>query len=138
MFTAQHFVLLRELNDQLSYIEVFRLGKKTTTSSDVTDGRKRSRPIKIRFETSSMARKVSEYSPRLKVLFKDSDTNIYVKPDRTKSERDEYTSLGKLKTELLNQHPSTEGQPPRVMLKSGKLLVDNTQVDYYRTPETPF
>ena len=57
------------------------------------------------FEISSMARKVSEYSPRLKVLFKDSDANIYVKPDRTKSERDEYTRLGKRKTELLNQHP---------------------------------
>ena len=85
-----------------------------------------------------MARKVSEYSPRLKVLFKDSDTNIYVKPDRTKSERDEYTRLGKRKTEQLNQHPSTEELPPRVMLKSGKLLVDNTQVDYYRTPDTIF
>ena len=85
-----------------------------------------------------MARKVSEYHPRLKVLFKDSDTNIYVKPDWTNSERDEYTRLGKRKTKLLNQHPGTEGQPSRVVLKSGKLLVDNTQVDYYRTPVTLF
>ena len=135
---VNYIIELFELEHQVTFIEAFRLGKNTASPSDVTDGRKRSRPIKIIFETSSMARKVTDSSPKLKELFKDNDTNIYMKPDKTKSERDEYTRLGKRKAELLNQHPTVDGQPPRVVLKSGKLLVDNTQVDYYRTPATLF
>ena len=67
------------------------------------------------------------------------EANIYMKPDKTKAERDEYSRLGKKKDELLLRHPlADENGEPRVVLKSGVLLVDGVQVDCYKTPQSLF
>ena len=121
--------------------EIFRLGKKSEPTGDdeAGDGRPRSRPIKIVFQASEMARAVLSDSKKLKDLFNGTDTNIYIKPDKTKAEREEYTRLGKKKDELILRHPTAlDEDPPRVVLKGGRLLVDNVQVDCYKTPQSLF
>ena len=130
------------ITNDLKISEIFRLGKKKETTDDDDDtgnGRPRSRPIKVIFQASDMAKAVLADSRKLKDLFNGTDTNIYIKPDKTKAEREEYARLGKKKDELILRHPTAvDGDPPRVVLKSGRLLVDNVQVDCYKTPQSLF
>lgn len=121
----------------VNIIESFRLGKKK--DNDENAERPHSRPIKVCLESSDMARSVLSESSKLKDVFDGSGINIYMKPDKTKAERDEYTRLGKKKAELLTRHPpAEENGEPRVVLKSGILLVDGVQVDCYKTPQSLF
>ena len=117
-------------------LESFRLGKKK--ENDENAERPHSRPIKVCLESSSIARSILTESPKLNNLFEGTGTNIYIKADKTKAERDEYTRLGKKKAELLLRHPTEDGGEPRVVLKNGILLVDNVQVDCYKTPQSLF
>ena len=118
---------------------MFRLGKKevVVNAEAAPDERPRCRPIKMCFDSSVMAKLILNNSPKLKDLFGE-DVKIYIKPDKTKSEREQFNLLGKKKEELMLRHPVPEGDPPRVVLKSGRLLVDNVQVDCYKAPQTLF
>ena len=123
------------LND-INILETFRLGKKKEGDHNSNeDGR---RPLKVCLGSSITARSVVTESHKLKNLLDGTGLNIYIKPDKTKAEREEYTRLGKKKTELLLRHPTNEGEDPRVVLKGGKLLVDNVEVDSYKTPQSLF
>ena len=126
------------LND-INILEAFRLGKKNEGDpSTMEDGRPVCRPLKVCLGSSITARSVIAESHKLKNLLDGTGLNIYIKPDKTKAEREEYTRLGKKKTELLLRHPTNEGEDPRVVLKGGKLLVDNVEVDSYKTPQSLF
>ena len=128
-----------EVSDEVEYNEMFRLGKKEVVADAEADPdeRPRCRPIKMCFGSSGMAKLILNNSPKLKDLFGD-DVKLYIKPDKTKSEREQYNLLGKKKEELMARHPVPEGAPPRVVLKSGRLLVDGEQVDCYKAPQTLF
>ena len=82
-----------EVGGDVKVTEVFRLGKKKNAEDDDGEGngRQRSRPIKICFESSNMAKTALAKSSKLKELFQGNDTNVYMKSDKSKSERDEYT-----------------------------------------------
>ena len=69
---------------------------------------------------------------------KDDDINIYVKPDKTKSEQTEFQRLGKKKEELLLKYPTVDENNPRVTLKKGSLQVDGVEVDKYEPVQTLF
>ena len=84
-----------------------------------------------------MAKVLFNSRMKLKDMFGEG-VAIYIKPDKTKSERDEFTRLGKKKQELMEKHPTAIGDDPRVVLKNGRLLVDNAEVDCYKTPQTLF
>ena len=111
---------------------MFRLGKKINTNDD-NEGRYRCRPIKIIFHSAAMANKVLLKSRVLRDLYGET-VKMYFKPDKTQSEREEYTRLGKLKTVLMERHPTPDGGDPRVVLRYGRLYVDNAEVDSYRSP----
>ena len=64
--------------------------------------------------------------------------NIYVKPDKTKSEQNEFQRLGKKKEELLLKYPTVDVDNPRVTLKKGSLQVDGVEVDKYEPVQTLF
>lgn len=84
-----------------------------------------------------MAKVLLNSRSKLKDMFGEN-VAIYIKPDKTKSEREEFTRLGKKKQELIERHPTAVGDDPRVVLRSGRLLVDNAEVDCYKTPQTLF
>ena len=107
--------------------ESFRLGVKV-------DGK--CRPIKIIFDNKDMASCVLGCSCKLKEL---PNVKVYVKPDKTKSERMEYERLWKRKTEAEAQFPlNNVGDPPRVVLSKGSLLVDGNKIDAYKSPQSLF
>ena len=60
---------------------------------------------------------------------------IYVKPDKTKGEREEFTRLGKKKEELLQQY---DNNAERVKLDKGVLYVDGVEVDRYKSVQSLF
>ena len=125
-----------EVSDEVKLTEFFRLGKKEARTNDGED-RPQSRPVKICFKSSNMAKALLNNRSKLKEVFGDN-VAIYIKPDKTKSERDEFTRMGKKKQELMERHPTAVGDDPRVVLKNGRLLVDNAEVDCYKTPQTLF
>ena len=122
--------------EELEVTGMFRLGKKINTNDD-NGGRYRCRPIKIIFHSATMAKKVLLKSRVLKDLYGET-VKMYFKPDKTKYEREEYTRLGKQKTVLMERHPTPDGGDPRVVVKYGRLYVDNAEVDSYRSPQTLF
>ena len=89
-----------------------------------------------------LAKNILANSLKLKDLFNSEDGNIYIKPDKTKSERererDDFTRLVKRKNELLTRHPTADEKAQRVVVKNGSLLVDGSLIDSYRTPQTLF
>ena len=110
-------------------IDSYRLGK---------PGEK-PRPMKITFPTKEMAESALKESRKLKELKDlDEEINIYIKPDKTKSEQKEFQRLGKKKEELLVKYPTQDNAPPRVLLKKGILTVDGTEVDKYEPAQTLF
>ena len=64
-------------------------------------------------------------SSGLKELFNENDTKLYIKPDKTKAERDENFRMGKHKQELLTQHLPLKGKPLELLT-----------MDCYHTPQT--
>ena len=126
-----HILGKLNITEEIEISDLFRLGKKDAAEEQ------KSRPLKICFTSSNAAKLVLSNSYRLKNAFGEG-TNIYIKPDKTKAERDEFTRLGKKKTELMERHSAAESDEPRVILKNGRLLVDNVEVDSYKTPQTLF
>ena len=115
----------------LKIIEYFRLGKPNAENPEKV------RPLKVRLLTKQSAEAILENSSKLKDL-KDKGYNIYVKPDKTKSEQTEFQRLGKKKEELEAKYPTAEGGAPRVTLSKGSLKVDGVEVDKYEPKQTLF
>ena len=67
------------------------------------------RPIKLIFDSPAKAQSVISNSSKLKDLL---NVTIYIKPDKTKKENEEFKRVGDKKKELLEQYPSVEGTPP--------------------------
>ena len=95
------------------------------------------RPMKIGFLTKETADSILSKSSKLKDL-KNNGMNIYVKPDKTKSEQNEFQRLGKKKEELLLKYPTEGDAPARVTLAKGSLKVDGVEVDKYEPKQTLF
>ena len=106
--------------------EVFRLG-----TLDEGDTEKR-RPLKVKFLSSSHASAVFGAKEKLKDIHGE---NIYVKPDKTKGEQEEYQRIGKRKTELLAEYGNDN---ERVKLNKGVLYVDGVEVDRYKSMQSLF
>ena len=75
---------------------------------------------------------------KLNELKQSSGKNIYIKPDKTKSEVAEFQRLGKEKEKLLAKYPAGADGNPRVELKKGSLKVDGVEVDKYTPVQTLF
>ena len=133
---VEHIFERLEVENDVKLTEFFRLGKKVAREEDAEEEPK-PRPVKICFKSSNMAKVLMSSRMKLKDMFGE-DVSIYIKPDKTKSERDEFTRLGKKKQELMEHHPTPVGENPRVVLKNGRLLVDNAEIDSYKTPQTLF
>ena len=69
-------------------MDAFRLGKVNPETPE------KPRPIKIVFSEKRMAFDVLSKTSKLNDLKKDSGKNIYIKPDKTKSEVSEFQRLG--------------------------------------------
>ena len=104
--------------------EMFRLGAK---SDDKT------RPLKVRFNSSSPASAVLKAGKKLKDL--GEDYNIYVKPDKTKAEQEEFKRIGKRKEEVLLEYNNDES---KVKLEKGVLYANGIEVDRYKSVQTLF
>ena len=133
---VQHIFEKLEVSDDMKFTDFFRLGKKDVIGNDNEDGPK-PRPIKMCLESSNMVKSLLHNRSKLKDMFGE-DSTIYIKPDKTKSERDEFTRMGKKKQELMERHPTAVGDDPRVVLKNGRLVVDGAEVDCYKTPQSLF
>ena len=116
--------------DDLEITDCFRLGKPALDSD-------KPRPLKISFLTKGNAESVLLNAKKLNDL-KNDGVNIYVKPDKTKSEQNEFQRLGKKKEELLLKYPTVDENNPRVTLKKGSLQVDGVEVDKYEPVQTLF
>ena len=104
--------------------EIFRLGKKDEQDRD------KIRPLKVRMLTSSSVTAILGAGKELKNL---NDYKIYVKPDKTKGEREEFTRLGKKKEELVQEYDEH-----RVKLDKGVLYVVDVEVDRYKSVQSLF
>ncbi len=93
------------------------------------------RPIKVILKKGDMAQRIISKAPQLKTLNK----KIFIKPDKSKKERDEFQRLLKKKEECITSHPAADGERnTRVVLEKGVLKVDNVEVDRYKSPQTLF
>ena len=104
-----------------------RLGKKGNGD--------RPRPIKLIFHSPAEAASVISNSSKLKDVV---DEIIFIKPDKTKKENDEFKRVGDKKRELLEQYPTMPGTDPRVVLKKGVLTLDGAEVTRYQPVQTLF
>ena len=92
------------------------------------------RPIKVILKTVANAQNLLSKSKNLKNL----DINVYVKPDKTKKEEEEFKRIGARKAELLIKHPTVDPQNPVVKLEKGVLSVDGKVVDTYNPVQSLF
>ena len=92
------------------------------------------RPFKVILKSVMEAQKVITNGKKLNEL----DMNIYVKPDKTKKEAEEFKRIGKRKAELLLLHPTTDPQNPIVTLTKGVLRVNGVEVDRYNPVQSLF
>ena len=106
--------------------DVFRLGAKTD------DDAGRRRPLKVKFLSSKPASEVLKASKKLKEI---QGENIYIKPDKTKGEQEEFKRIGDRKTALLAEY---NDDIERVKLTKGVLYVDGVEVDRYKSVQTLF
>ena len=119
-------LILRYINVPIDSIYPFRLGKPT-------EGKVR--PIKVKCPSSNIVGPILKASKKLKEL---PNQTIYIKPDKTKAEVEEYQRLGKRKAELILQYPVEDGNEPRVVLEKGILKVDGVQVDEFKSSQSLF
>ena len=112
-------------SENVDIVSYSRLGK---------EGQEGVRPIKMTMKNSDMAKTILSNAPQLKTLNK----KIFLKPDKSFKEREEFQRLLKKKEECMLSHPSTEEGPERVILKNGVLKVDGVEVDSYKPPQTIF
>ena len=92
---------------------------------------KRPRYITLEFNNSNDKFKVKNVTEKLKA--NDETKNFYMKPDRTKKEREEYKRLYKEKERLENDESDNV-----VEIKYGKLYVDGVVVDKLETENSNF
>ena len=105
---------------------MFRLGKQGENP----------RPLKVMFQDEKIPLQILSKCKNLKNL---SDINVYIKPDRTASERKEYDRLSRKKRDLEKDYlREKEEDQPRVLLNKGKLTVDGQEMDSYKTPQSLF
>ena len=110
---------------------IFRLGKPSEDSEKV-------RPIKAKCSSSATATVILKNAKKLKDL---QNFTVYIKPDKTKSEVEEYRRLGKRKEELLEEYPvdeDDENAVPRVVLEKGILKVDGIKMDEFKSIQSLF
>ena len=110
--------------------DYFRIGKKDSETN-------RDRPIKVCLDCCSIVTEILSKSKKLKNLVKDNQA-IYIKPDKTIKERQEFNRLLKRKADLMSQYPDDELNKNRVTLLKGSLKVDGVEVDNYKSPQTIF
>ena len=109
----------------------FRLGKPSEDTEKV-------RPIKAKCSSSATATEILKAAKKLKDL---QNFTIYIKPDKTKSEVEEYRRLGKRKAELMEEYPVDEDDEeaePRVVLEKGVLKVDGIKMDEFKSVQSLF
>ena len=109
----------RSIDGNVVVTDIIRLGK-LDTSENI-----RHQPIKLRLSEKYMVVNVLKNSHKLKGKL--GDLNVYFKPDKSQSDRKEYTQLGHVKAQLLQQYPTEENQERRVTLKKGQLLLDGVE-----------
>ena len=113
-------------SENIDIISYSRLGKEK-------DGQEGVRPIKVTMKNGDMVKSVLSKAPQLKTLNK----KIFLKPDKSFKEREEFQRLLKKKEEAMLSHPSADGEE-RVVLKKGSLKVDGVEIDSYKPPQTIF
>ena len=106
--------------------DIFRLGK---ISEEEPDKR---RPLKVKFLSAQPASMTLKAGKELKNL---QNENIYVKPDKSKKEQEEFRRIGDRKTALLAEYDNDE---ERIKLEKGVLFVDGVEVDRYQSVQTLF
>ena len=106
--------------------EIFRLGTIPDGYTDIC------RPLKVKFFSSKPASDALSAGQKLKEI---QGENIYIKPDKTKGETEEFKRLGKRKTELLAEY---NNDTDRIKLSKGVLYVDGVEVDRYKSVQTLF
>ena len=116
-----------KVDNQVEIQNLERLGK-------VSDDDESHRPLKVQLKNSEMAFLITSNAYNLKTL----DKKIFMKPDKSKKEREEFQRLLKRKTELILSHPAADGAESRVILKKGVLTVDGIVKDRYVSPQTIF
>ena len=85
------------------------------------------RPIEISLGNKASVSKILVNASKLKDL---QNHTIYIKGDKSVSERKEFQRLGKKKVELLKRYPVDDpNAEPHVTLKKGILMVDGVKVD---------
>ena len=107
-------------------IDCFRIGP-------VVDGK--IRPIKVKFTSPTPVTSILSNSKKLSDT---SNRKIYIKPDKSKSENNEFQRLGKRKAELLEQYPTQNDAESRVVLIKGVLKLDGVEVDRYKPVQSLF
>ena len=121
-----------KIREKVETTSLFRLGKLPEVGNEDADDA--CRPIKLVLKNSAMSSLITENAKLLKTL----NLKIFIKPDKSKKEREEFQRLLKKKEELMIKHPTEEGGIERVVLKKGVLTVDGAEVDKYNTPQTIF
>ena len=89
----------------------------------------------MKCSSSTIATAILGEAKKLKNL---PNYTIYIKPDKTKSEVEEYRRLGKRKTELQAEYPVGEDEESRVVLEKGVLKVDGVKVDEFKSVQSLF
>ena len=92
------------------------------------------RPVKLIFRNMPSAQNLLKNGKELKNL----DINVYVKPDKSKKEAEEFKRIGNRKEELLKQHPTVDPENPIVKLEKGVLTVNGKEVDRYKPVQSLF
>ena len=133
---VNHLLEMVGVDEEVALLEVFRLGKKPVAVDDEDEDGGRPRPIKVRLSDKYSVSTAIKNSKNLKDQF--GQLKIFIEPDKTKKERDEYSRLGKNKKDLMEKYPTPEGGQPRVILNKGKLLVDGAEVDHFRSIQSLF
>ena len=92
------------------------------------------RLLKVIMGDKDTAFKITKESKKLK----DLDLSIYIKADRTKSERAESDRLYKKMRKAQVDYPTNDGDSPRVVLAKGVLSLDGNEIDRYKSPQALF
>ena len=120
----------------LKYLGIPQASNSTHLSESIRMGRvEGKRSLKIVFTNTDIARKIIAAAPKLKSAKK---LQIFIKPDKTKGEREEFSRLLQRKKELMDTHPPIGGNQSRISLTKGILKVDGVQVDEFKPPQSIF
>ena len=126
---------LKEDKEKVSGILDFLGENDSVMNSYVRLGKEKGkRPIKVFLNSKSSVFRILKNASKLKTL----NDKIFIKPDKTRKEREEFQRLGKRKEELMKSHITPEGGQQRVILSNGILKLDGLEVDSYKSPQSLF